>query len=110
MPRRSVRGKRASTSRPPSHLEVGRFYFRDEELVVLSFALPNSPQLDRLTVAEREVAQCLLEGKSTAEIAAQRRRASRTVANQVASILRKLAVGSRSELVALLGLQRATRR
>lgn len=51
-----------------------------------------------LTAAEREVTALLLEGASNAEIAATRRTSERTVANQVASILRKLGVAGRSEV------------
>jgi DNA-binding NarL/FixJ family response regulator len=46
--------------------------------------------------------QLVLEGKSNQEIAKSRRTAVRTVANQVASIFRKLGVGSRSELYAFV--------
>jgi DNA-binding NarL/FixJ family response regulator len=58
--------------------------------------------LDSLTQAERAVAARLLEGRSNAEIARLRRTSARTVANQVASIFRKLDVGSRSELASML--------
>jgi DNA-binding NarL/FixJ family response regulator len=53
-----------------------------------------------LTASEREVAAAILEGKSNAAIAKQRKSAVRTVANQVASIFRKLGVHSRGELAA----------
>jgi DNA-binding CsgD family transcriptional regulator len=52
----------------------------------------------RLTAAEREVAQAILDGASNKEIAQQRGVAPRTVANQVASVFRKLGVSSRAEL------------
>lgn len=58
---------------------------------------------DALTDAEREVAELIFEGRSNAEIAEQRGVAVRTVANQVASILKKCACGSRGELVVRLG-------
>jgi DNA-binding NarL/FixJ family response regulator len=45
--------------------------------------------------------QLVLEGKSNAEIAHARGKSVRTVANRVASIVRKLGIGSRSELFAL---------
>src|SRR5690606_21972967 len=51
-----------------------------------------------LTKAEAEVAELAIEGKSNAEIAAARDTSVRTVANQMASILRKLGLGSRREL------------
>ena len=66
-------------------------------------AVPLLPPLPaNLTTAEREVVALIINGKSNAEIAKARGVALRTVANQVASILRKLDVGSRSSLLALL--------
>jgi DNA-binding NarL/FixJ family response regulator len=79
-----------------------------EEVAVFSFPLPR-PVLPRsLTMAERAVAEALLEGLSNFEIATARQTSVRTVANQVASILRRLGVRSRSEAVtALSRLQRS---
>ena len=51
-----------------------------------------------LSDAEREVLDLLLEGKSNAEIAHERNRSIRTIANQVASILRKTDSASRHVL------------
>jgi DNA-binding CsgD family transcriptional regulator len=48
-----------------------------------------------LTGAERDVAALAAAGMSNAEIARLRGTSDRTVANQMASILRKLQVGSR---------------
>lgn len=56
----------------------------------------------RLTPSEARVALLRLEGLSYAEIAAHRGSASRTVANLLASGYRKLKIGGRSELMALL--------
>jgi DNA-binding NarL/FixJ family response regulator len=55
-----------------------------------------------LTPAERHVVALITRGLSNADIARQRGSAPRTVANQAASIFRKLRVGSRLELGALL--------
>jgi DNA-binding NarL/FixJ family response regulator len=55
-----------------------------------------------LTPSEREVLAHLFEGLSNAGIARLRGRSVRTVANQVASIYRKLGVGSRLQLVSRL--------
>jgi DNA-binding CsgD family transcriptional regulator len=80
-----------------SHFKVG-----PDELAVLSFPI-SAPKLpSSITRAEREVVSFLLQGMTNFEIAEQRRTSARTVANQVASIFRKLGVSSRSELVGLL--------
>jgi DNA-binding CsgD family transcriptional regulator len=72
------------------------------EHIVLSFPLGAPEVPSSLTNAERVVALLVLEGRSDAEIAAMRGVSKRTVANQVASIFRKLDVRSRVELAARL--------
>ena len=54
----------------------------------------------RLTQAERQVVVAVLNGRTNAAIAKARRTSSRTVANQLAGIYRKLGVASRWELAA----------
>ena len=54
----------------------------------------------RLTQAERQVVVGVLNGRTNAAIAKARRTSSRTVANQLAGIYRKLGVASRWELAA----------
>jgi len=58
--------------------------------------------MSALTHTEREILTHLLEGSSNAAIAQIRGTSVHTVANQVASILRKLGVASRSELAAAM--------
>ncbi|HXK19752.1 MAG TPA: LuxR C-terminal-related transcriptional regulator [Polyangiaceae bacterium] len=60
----------------------------------------------RLTAAEREVVAGVLNGRSNAAIALARRTSTRTVANQLAAIYRKLGVASRWELAASAGRPR----
>jgi DNA-binding CsgD family transcriptional regulator len=74
-----------------------------EPFVVLSLPLDTwMPAC--LSPSEREVALAVLGGLSNAEIARRRGTSSRTVANQLASIYRKVGVSSRSGLTAhLLG-------
>jgi DNA-binding CsgD family transcriptional regulator len=55
---------------------------------------------DGLTPAERQVALAVLAGLSNAEVARMRGSSPRTVANQLATIYRKLGVRSRAELAA----------
>ncbi|MBI2896680.1 MAG: helix-turn-helix transcriptional regulator [Deltaproteobacteria bacterium] len=59
-----------------------------------------------LSSVEIEVAIAALEGKSTIQIARERGRAYRTVANQLASVYRKLGIGSRLELAARWPVER----
>jgi len=54
-----------------------------------------------MTPAEREVLELVRQGFSNRAIAQVRGRAERTVANQVASMLRKLQVASRRALATL---------
>lgn len=85
----------------PSGLCVERLPHQDgERLVVLHWSLPSTPPLSDLSPAERHVTALLLLGLSNAEIGLRRGRSSRTIANQLASIFRKMGVGSRAELVA----------
>jgi DNA-binding CsgD family transcriptional regulator len=73
-----------------------------DTFAVLSLPAFASPLPEALSAAEREVCQLLLSGASNAEIAERRGTKVRTIANQVASILRKLGAASRSELPAAL--------
>jgi DNA-binding NarL/FixJ family response regulator len=92
----------------PFALRASKVTIDGEELAVFSFPLPPPTLPGSLSAAERDVAIALLEGLSNAEIAATRGTAARTVANQVAAVLRKLGVRSRTEAVAALGrLQRS---
>lgn len=57
----------------------------------------------KLTEAERDVALAVARGLSNAEIAKGRGASPRTIANQVAAIMKKLGVSSRVELAAQFG-------
>jgi DNA-binding NarL/FixJ family response regulator len=72
-----------------------------EQLVVVS--VPTATEiLEMLSPTERDIAHDVLAGLSNAAIARKRGRAPRTIANQLASLYRKLAIGSRAELAALM--------
>lgn len=60
---------------------------------------PQSAAEKQLSEAERFVLQLVVAGKSNAEIAEARGTSARTVANQVASLLRKLGARSRYDLI-----------
>jgi DNA-binding NarL/FixJ family response regulator len=62
-----------------------------------------------LTPSQREVARLLAAGWSNGEVAALRGTSKTTVARQVVDLYRRLAIGSRTELVALM-LKRRPRR
>jgi DNA-binding NarL/FixJ family response regulator len=72
-----------------------------ETLVVVSMPI-DAPNDDLLSPAEWSVARDAAAGKSNAEIARERGRSPRTIANQLASVYAKLGVGSRAELAAFL--------
>ena len=59
--------------------------------------------LGHLSAAEREVATLAASGLTNAAIAEHRGTAVRTVANQMASVLRKLGAGSRRDMAPHLG-------
>jgi len=63
-------------------------------------SLEGEAKLAALTQSERHVLTAILEGRLQRDIAAARCSSPRTVANQVASIFRKLGVSSRRELIA----------
>lgn len=66
--------------------------------LVVSFPVPSADFQGLLTGTETAIAQDILAGLSNADIARGRGTAVRTIANQVASIYRKLRVRSRLEL------------
>lgn len=73
-----------------------------ERLLVGAFPLLDGELVDRLSPTEQAVAALALSGCTNAEIARRRGTSERTVANQMASLLRKLGVASRVELAARL--------
>jgi DNA-binding NarL/FixJ family response regulator len=86
----------------PAGLTASRFQIGTDEYALLEWPLPEPPPPAGFTAAERGVLELLRAGLGNAQIAAARGTSPRTVANQIASIFRKLGVGSRSELFARL--------
>lgn len=72
---------------------------RVEDLGVLALAEAPLRVPESLTDAEREVAQMVYRGMSNGDIAVRRGTAPTTVANQLASIYRKLDISSRDEMM-----------
>ena len=91
-------------------LRVAQFRAGGDEFVVVSEPIVGADVFAALTQAEREVARLVADGCSNRAIAARRGARPQTVANQLAAIFRKLAVSSRSELVAQLVALPAERR
>jgi len=87
---------------PRSNPDLAAYRFRGlDGFVLFELAMRDDPPrevLTRLSAAERQVLRLVLEGRSNAEIGSARATSQRTVANQVASIFRKLGVASRREL------------
>jgi DNA-binding CsgD family transcriptional regulator len=110
-----MKPKRGGTSergepRPPTGLDGVRFEAVGGEMAVLSFPIEEHDSregaLVSLTNAEHEVVLAVERGESNAEIARARGTSTRTVANQLARVFRKLGVASRAELVATSALLR----
>src|SRR5882672_5254558 len=80
---------------PPAGLECASFAWASQEIIVLTYPLPELNLPAPLSKAERDVAIMLLRGCSYRDIAAQRRSSTRTVANQLQSVFRKVGVSSR---------------
>lgn len=91
--------KRADVS---SDLELFELEIGGESFVVMSSPATSPAMAEGLSAAEREVAGDAAAGLSNAAIAKKRGRSPRTIANQLASIYRKLGVVSRAELAARL--------
>ena len=87
---------------PPRGLRAAPVEINDERYVVVSYPVATRDPLESLTDAERAVVILVLRGLSSEQIAHVRATAVRTVANQLASIYRKLGVNSRVELAARL--------
>jgi DNA-binding NarL/FixJ family response regulator len=100
--RRSPKGKSAAegAARGAGFTAFG------EEFMVLSFSLAPAHVPSQLTAAEQQVFRQMLEGLSNQDIASVRRTSLRTIANQVASIYRKLDVTCRPELLVKFGAPR----
>ncbi len=89
-------------SGPPKNLDARFVTLDGERFVLFSWTLAPAPALGALSKAERGVLDGLVGGLTNQEIATRRGTSVRTVANQVASILRKLGVGSRNEAVRIV--------
>jgi DNA-binding CsgD family transcriptional regulator len=92
--------RRTKSDTRPGALE--RLTIGGVKVVYLSAPIESVDVLAGLTPAERAVARLAAAGCSNADIGRARGSSARTIANQLASIYRKVGVGSRAELIALL--------
>ena len=82
---------------PPPNVKAYRVAGRDDDVIFVWRAA--APRQETLTDAERAVLELIVRGRSNREIADLRATSVRTVANQVATLLRKLGAASRFELL-----------
>ena len=87
---------------PPPGLIVERLRVGREEMLVFEWA-ESRTDVEGLTDAERDVLARVVRGDSNAAIAKARKSSVRTVANQVASLLKKTAAKSRYDLIRRYG-------
>lgn len=87
--------------RPPAGLVVERLTAPGEgELLVFSWStVATAPLPPNLSAAEADVLALVVRGHSNRQIARSRQTSERTIANQVASLLRKTGAASRFELI-----------
>ncbi len=66
--------------------------------------MPLDPaRLDLLTAREREIVACVVDGRTSAEVAATLSLSRRTVENHIANVYRKLRISNRRELAQIAG-------
>jgi DNA-binding CsgD family transcriptional regulator len=69
------------------------------EYVLVTVPRPSAAREERITPAEREIAELLVDGQTKSEIAALRATSTHTIACQLRAIFRKLRAGGRCELI-----------
>ena len=95
----------ARSASKPTEARCSNLYVdADREFRVLSMPRPEQGLASVLPSAEFEVIQSLVEGLSYQEIAERRDTSSRTVANQISAVFRRLQVSGRNALVERLFL------
>jgi DNA-binding NarL/FixJ family response regulator len=98
----AVFGNAPDPAAQPFGLQAWHMHLRGHEYALFSFPAGRAEAWQSLTPREQVVATEVLRGYSNAQVARRLGIASRTVANQVAAIFRKLGVCSRTELAAYL--------
>ena len=85
--------------KPPHGLVVEKLTVDNEELVVFTWGSSPTKIPSPLSRAESAILLRIVKGESNREIAKARKTSERTIANQVASLLRKTHAASRFELI-----------
>lgn len=88
--------------RKPEALAVRTLEVDGERFAIFEWET-NPRDVSMLSPAERAVLELVVKGRSNAQIAAARRCSARTVANQIASLRKKLGAGSRFDLIRWFG-------
>jgi DNA-binding CsgD family transcriptional regulator len=88
---------------PPPGLTITLIEIAGEQYAVLEFPVGIVADLP-LTPSERKVVMGVLRSQSNAEIAAARGVSVRTIANQLASIYKKLRITSRAKLLRAMAI------
>ena len=87
----------------PCHgIDVRKYRVGRHDFAVISLRPLDLEAFEELSDAEREVTERVIAGCTNRSIAVERDVSTRTVANQLASVYRKLDVNSRTELAALV--------
>jgi DNA-binding NarL/FixJ family response regulator len=81
-----------------------------EQLRVVAMARPDRRLAKGVPPAERAVVRALIEGQSYADIAVTRGTSTRTIANQITAVFRRMQVSGRSELLERLFVAEGTGR
>lgn len=86
-------------------IELRTYHVGAHEFAVISLPPLDLDLFDELSGAERDVVTLVVDGWTNRAIAEERGVSSRTVANQLASVYRKLDVNSRTELAVRISLR-----
>lgn len=83
-------------------IAVFRFTLRDEDEIPATRVATHLPQLERLTVRERQIAELVAAGYKNAEVGQRLGIKPRTVTSHLEHIFAKLGIRSRTELTRLM--------
>jgi DNA-binding NarL/FixJ family response regulator len=97
--KKTLKPRHPAAATVPDDVEIEIAEIGEDRLAIVSWPVVPRSRSSSLSTAEEAVLRGVALGKSNAEIAKERGTSPRTVANQVAGLLRKYGVSSRYELV-----------